>query len=70
MILIAYDLRDFKEFSKIFIFFYIVTFTFGGAALGIYYFFEDIILIENGVFYIKIINKVIDNGLWIIANKL
>src|SRR5690606_11216416 len=53
MILIAYDLRDFKEFSKIFIFFYIVTFTFGVAALGIYYFFEDIILIENGVFYIK-----------------
>ncbi|HHW70944.1 MAG TPA: sigma-E processing peptidase SpoIIGA [Clostridiales bacterium] len=53
MILISYDLMNFKEFLKIFTFFYMVTFAFGGAALGIYYFFEDRILIENGVFYIS-----------------
>ncbi len=53
MILIAYDLKSFREFVKIFILFYIVTFIFGGAALGLYYFFNDIIFIENGIFYIN-----------------
>lgn len=53
MILVAYDIRGFKEFIKIFIFFYIVTFIFGGAAFGLYYFFEDLGIMKNGVFYIK-----------------
>lgn len=53
IILIAYDIRDFKEFVKIFMFFYVVTFIFGGAAFGLYYFFEDLGVMKNGVFYIK-----------------
>lgn len=53
IILIAFDIRGFREFAKIFMFFYIVTFIFGGAAFGLYYFFEDLGLMKNGVFYIK-----------------
>ena len=53
LILIAYDLREFKEFLRVFMFFYMITFVFGGAAFGLYYFYEGFGVIENGVFYIE-----------------
>lgn len=53
MLLIAYEFNSLKEYLKILATFYAVTFVFGGAALGLYYFTEDTIEISGGVFYIK-----------------
>lgn len=53
MLLIAYKFRSFKEYMKILGIFYAVTFVFGGAALGLFYFSKDTIDIIGGVFYIK-----------------
>lgn len=53
MLLVAYKFNSLKEYIKILGTFYAVTFVFGGAALGLYYFSEDTIEIAGGVFYIK-----------------
>jgi stage II sporulation protein GA (sporulation sigma-E factor processing peptidase) len=53
MLIIAFKLRTFKNFFKLLGIFYVVTFVFGGAALGLYYFTNDAIGIENGAFVIK-----------------
>lgn len=53
MLIVAFKLRTFKDFFKLLGFFYVVTFVFGGAALGLYYFTNDVISIEKGAFIIK-----------------
>jgi len=53
MMLIGFRIQTLKDFLKLLGFFYGITFMFGGAAFGFYYFFSTNIDLENGVFYIK-----------------
>lgn len=52
MLLVAFKFRTIREYFRLVGAFYVVTFAFGGAAFGLYYFSRDILTIDNGVFYI------------------
>lgn len=80
MLLVAYEFNSLKEYIKILGAFYAVTFVFGGAALGLYYFSEDTIDISGGIFYLKnypikilfistTLVIIIFRGLWIIIKN-
>jgi len=68
MLLVAFKFNTLKDFFKAFTFFYVTTFVFGGVALGLYFFTQDYIAIERGVFVIKDypVNKLIIAGVLVI----
>lgn len=53
MLLIAFQIRNFKELFKLLLYFYGMTFAFGGAALGLYYLTGENMEISSGVFVLK-----------------
>lgn len=53
MLLIGFKFTTCRRFFKLLGIFYGATFAFGGAAFGLYYFTDDILSIEGGIFYIK-----------------
>lgn len=53
IVLAAYKTIKLDDFIKLIGLFYLVNFIFGGAALGIYYFFDSSLDIKGGAFYIK-----------------
>ncbi|MDN5276363.1 MAG: hypothetical protein PWR01_328 [Clostridiales bacterium] len=68
MLLVAFKFNTFKDFFKAFTFFYATTFVFGGVALGLYFFTQDYMAIQKGVFVIKDypVNKLILTGVLVI----
>ncbi len=64
MLLVAFKFSTLKDFFKAFTFFYATTFVFGGVALGLYFFTQDYVAIERGVFVIKDypVNKLMVTG--------
>lgn len=53
MIVIAFYPQKLRQFLKLISTFYIVSFVFGGAAFGLFYFTDIGAIISNGVFYIS-----------------
>ena len=53
IIVIAFSPQKIRHFLKILAIFYIVSFVFGGAAFGIFYFTNFGVVISNGIFYIS-----------------
>lgn len=53
MLLIGFKFTSLGELFRLMAVFYGVTFAFGGGALALYFFTEDILSMEKGVFYIK-----------------
>jgi stage II sporulation protein GA (sporulation sigma-E factor processing peptidase) len=53
IIVISFFPQSLKQFLKILSIFYIVSFVFGGAAFGLFYFTNLGAIISNGVFYIS-----------------
>ena len=53
MLMTAYIIPAPRDFLKLLACFYGATFLFGGAALGLHYFFSSSIGYENGIFYIR-----------------
>lgn len=53
IITIAYLPHHIKDFAKLIAVFYIISFVFGGAAFGLFYFLNGLKYISYGTFYIK-----------------
>jgi len=53
IITIAYLPHHIRDFSKLIAVFYIISFVFGGAAFGLFYFMNGLKYISYGTFYIK-----------------
>jgi stage II sporulation protein GA (sporulation sigma-E factor processing peptidase) len=53
IIIICFPITGIPELLKLVMIFYMVTFIFGGAAFGLFYFFKKEVAIINGAFYIK-----------------
>ncbi len=53
IVLIGYRYTSLARLIRLIGLFYALTFIFGGAAFGIYYFTEDIITIKKGIFYLR-----------------
>ncbi len=53
MLLAAYRFVNIFGFLKLLAFFYLMTFVFGGAAFGLYFFFSESIGYDRGIFYIR-----------------
>lgn len=53
LVVIAFSPWKLKQFIKILSIFYVVTFVFGGAAFGLFYFTNFGVILSNGVFYIS-----------------
>ncbi|MDD3838967.1 MAG: sigma-E processing peptidase SpoIIGA [Clostridia bacterium] len=52
MVLIAFSTHNLSEYFKVLGVFYLMTFVFGGAAFGLFYFTNVGIVLKNGIFYI------------------
>ncbi len=63
LVALAYNIAKIKEFIKVLGVFYIVSFTFGGAALGLFYFTDAGVyvgaLLSNGVIYFNLPWKIL-----------
>lgn len=53
MVLIGYRYTSWPRLFRLIGLFYGITFAFGGAAFGVYFFTKDILTIKKGVFYLK-----------------
>jgi len=53
MLIVVFKYTSIAKLLRLMGLFYSVTFAFGGGVFGIYFFTQDILSIENGVFYIK-----------------
>ncbi len=53
IIIIAFTPYKFKDFIRVTAVFYLLSFVFGGAAFGLFYFINGFKSLEHGVFYIK-----------------
>ncbi|MBM7583296.1 stage II sporulation protein GA (sporulation sigma-E factor processing peptidase) [Caldicoprobacter guelmensis] len=53
MVLVAFKVSSFKDFLRAWAFFYAVTFVFGGVALGLYFFTQESVVTDKGIFVMK-----------------
>lgn len=53
MLFISFHFNSVRDFLKVLAIFYFITFTFGGAAFGMYYLGCQAVTVEKGIFYIK-----------------
>ena len=53
LVIVAFSPQKPKQFMKVLSIFYVVSFVFGGAAFGLFYFTNFGVILSNGVFYIS-----------------